>query len=142
MLPQKYMDDNDPQCHEKIKGFQLVLCYRKIGEKSVQKMKQHVKIFLWKKWYFVILLCCFPLVGKIEKKFGHFFHIIAVQKVISRNVFSTSRGRRPRDVEKMFREITFWTKIIWKNGQIVLKFLLNKWKTIQVMQQSIFFILE
>ena len=91
------------------------------------------------KWYFVILLCCFPLVGKIEKKFGHFFHIIEVQKVISRNVFSTSRGRRPRDVEKRFREITFWTKIIWKNGQIVLKFLLNKWKTIQVMQQSIFF---
>ena len=52
--------------------------------------------------YFVILLGRFPLVGKIKKIFGHFFHIIEVQKVISRN-FSISRGRRPREMEEVSR---------------------------------------
>ena len=44
-----------------------------------------VEIILMKKTvlkvlYFVILLGRFPLVGKIKKIFGHFFHIIEVQK--------------------------------------------------------------
>ena len=69
--------------------------------------------------YFVILLGRFPLVIKIKKNFGHFFHFIAVQNV-SRNHFLNQ--------DKMEK---------WSNFS---KFLLNKcMKTIQVIQQSIFF---
>ena len=88
--------------------------------------------------YFVILLGRFPLVGKIKKIFGHFFHIIEVQKVISRN-FSISRGRRPREMEEVSRNhfLNQDKKEKWSNFS---KFLLNKcMKTIQVMQQTIFF---
>ena len=76
--------------------------------------------------YFVILLGRFPLVRKIKKIFGHFFHFIAVQKVISRHK-NVSRNHFLNQ-DKMWK---------WSNFS---KFLLNKcMKTIQVMQQTIFF---
>ena len=88
--------------------------------------------------YFVILLGRFPLVGKIKKIFGHFFHIIEVQKVISRN-FSISRGRRPREMEEVSRNHFLNQDNMEQMVKQFRNFFNKCMKTIQVMQQTIFF---
>ena len=92
-----------------------------------------------KKLYFVILLGRFPLVRKIKKNFGHFFHFIAVQKVISRHIFRRRGAEGPETSKNVSRNHFLNQDKMWKWSNFS-KFLLNKcMKTIQVMQQTIFF---
>ena len=96
----------------------------------------------WKKLYFVILLGRFPLVRKIKKNFGHFFHFIAVQKVISRHIFRRRGAEGPETSKNVSRNHFLNQDKMWKWSNFS-KFLLNKcMKTIQVMHQSIFLIFE
>ena len=89
--------------------------------------------------YFVILLGRFPLVRKIKKNFGHFFHFIAVQKVISRHIFRRRGAEGPETSKNVSRNHFLNQDKMWKWSNFS-KFLLNKcMKTIQVMQQTIFF---
>ena len=91
------------------------------------------------KLYFVILLGRFPLVRKIKKIFGHFFHFIAVQKVISRHIFRR-RGAEGPETSKNVSRNHFLNQDKMEKWSNFSKFLLNKcMKTIQVMQQTIFF---
>ena len=113
-----------------------------------QKLQKIRKIALRNIWiledwclklYFVILLGRFPLVRKIKKIFGHFFHIIAVQKVISRHIFRRRGAEGPETSKNVSRNHFLNQDKMWKWSNFS-KFLLNKcMKTIQVMQQTIFF---
>ena len=95
-------------------------------------------VYNWK-LYFVILLGRFPLVRKIKKNFGHFFHFIAVQKVISRHIFRRRGAEGPETSKNVSRNHFLNQDKMWKWSNFS-KFLLNKcMKTIQVMQQTIFF---
>ena len=104
----------------------------------LDKIFAALSIFFNLDWYFVILLCCFPLRGKITENLRTLFPYYRGSKSDSRNIFPL-RGPQAREVEEVSR-ITFWTKIIGKNcSKSFRNFSKKCMKTIKVMQQSIFF---